>query len=192
MSKVIKQMEMNDIRRAFDGVRDLVVLTTKKLSAQGEYTFRAALRKKGVRLKAVKNTLASRVFKEMNLSIPDDSPYWQNQTVVAWGGNSVAELSKEVDAELKNPKTMGLYKTKEGERIIVKGAVADGSPVTFDQAKAMPTREELLSQILGMILSPGAQIAGCLEGPAKMLAACVKSVEEKLEKGEAAEAPAAG
>ena len=35
------------IRRAFDGVRDLVVLTTKKLTAQGEYTFRAAMRKKG-------------------------------------------------------------------------------------------------------------------------------------------------
>lgn len=185
MSKVIKQMEMNDIRRAFDGVRDMVVLTTKKLSAQGEYTFRAALRKKGVRLKAVKNSLARRVFKEMNLSVPDDSPYWQNQTVLAWGGNSVAELSKEVDAELKNPKNAGLYKSKQEERIIIKGAIADGTAVTFKQAIEMPTREDLLAQIVSMIVGPGAQLAACLEGPGAQLASQLKTIAEK----EGAEAP---
>jgi len=194
MSKVIKQMEMNDIRRTFDGVRDMVVLTTNKLSAQGEYVFRASLRKKGVRVRQVKNTLARRVFREMNLAIPDDSPFWAKQTMLAWGGDSIAGLSKEVDAELKNPKNATLYRSKQEERITVKGAIADGSPVTFDQAKAMPTRADLLAQIVGMILSPGAQVAGCLEGPAKSLAACVKSVEEKLEKSEgeaAAATPAA-
>jgi large subunit ribosomal protein L10 len=179
MSKVIKQMEMNDLRRTFDGVRDLVVLTTSKLSAQGEYTFRAALRKKGVRLKVVKNSLARRVFKEMNLSIPDDSPYWQKQTMLAWGANSIAELSKEVDAELKNPKAAGLYKGKDGERITIKGAVADGAPITFDVAKAMPTREDLLAQIAGMIIGPGSAIAGCLDGPGAMLASQLKSIAEK-------------
>jgi len=92
MSKVIKQMEMNDIRRTFDGVRDLVVLTTNKLSAQGEYVFRAALRKKGVRMRTVKNSLARRVFAEMKLAVPDDSPYWQKQTIFAWGRESIAEL----------------------------------------------------------------------------------------------------
>src|SRR5215212_3242771 len=114
MSKVIKQMEMDDLRRSFDGVRDMVVLTSAKLSAQGEYTFRAQLRKKGVRVRTVKNTLARRVLRELNLGIPDDSPYWKKQTMLAWGTTSIAELSKEVDAELKNPKNAGLYKSKEG------------------------------------------------------------------------------
>jgi large subunit ribosomal protein L10 len=184
MSKVIKQMEMNDLRSTFDGVRDMVVLTTKKLSAQGEYTLRAALRKKGVRLKAVKNSLARRVFKEMNLSVPDDSPYWQNQTVLAWGGDSIAGLSKEVDAELRNPKNAGLYRSKEGEKITVKGAIADGAPVTFQQAITMPTREDLLAQIVGAIIGPGAQLAACLEGPGAQLASQLKTLAEKEEGGE--------
>src|SRR4051794_31271732 len=149
-------MEMSDIRRTFDGVRDMVVLTTNKLSAQGEYVFRAALRKKGVRVRQVKNSLARRVFRGMNLAIPDDSPYWQKQTMFAWGGDSIAGLSKEIDAELKNPKNLALYRSKQEERITVKGAVADGSPVTFDQAKAMPTREELLGMIISAICAPGA------------------------------------
>lgn len=190
MSKLIKQMEMNDLRRAFDGVRDLVVLTSDKLTAQGEYTFRAALRKKGVRVKVVKNSLARRVFKEMNLSIPDDSPYWQKQTMLAWGTGSIAELSKSIDAELNNPKTAGLYKSKDAARIIIKGAVADGSPVTFEQAKAMPTREDLLAQIVSMIIGPGGAIAACLDSPGAMLASQLKTLAEK-EGGEApAEAPA--
>jgi large subunit ribosomal protein L10 len=177
-------MEMNDLRRTFDGVRDMVVLTTTKLTAQGEYTFRANLRKKGIRLKSVKNSLARRVFKEMNLSVPDDSPFWQKQTILAWGGTSIAGLSKEVDAELRNPKSAGLYKVKQEERIIVKGAIADGSPVTFQQAITMPTREDLLAQIVGMILSPGANLAACLEGPGAQLASQLKTLAEK-EGGEA-------
>src|SRR5262245_12038360 len=144
MSKAIKQMEMNDLRRAFDGVRDLAVLSSETLSAQGEYTLRAALRKKGIRVKVVKNSLARKVFKEMNLSIPDDSPYWQKQTMLAWGGTSVSGLVKEIDAELRNPKTAALYKVKEKEKISRKGAVADGQPITWEDAIKLPTREELL------------------------------------------------
>ena len=47
MSKVIKQMEMNAIRSTFEYVRDLVVLSAERLSSQGEYTLRAAMRKPG-------------------------------------------------------------------------------------------------------------------------------------------------
>jgi large subunit ribosomal protein L10 len=191
MSKAIKQLEMDDMQRTLEGVRDLVVLTSEKLSAQGEYTFRAAMRKKGVRLKVVKNSLARRVFKEkLNLAIPDDSPFWQKQTMLAWGGNSIAELSKSIDAELKNPKNAGLYKEKDKPRVTVKGAVADGSPVTFEQAKAMPTREDLLAQIVSAIIGPGGHLAACLDGPGAMLASQLKTLAEK--EGEPAAAPAAG
>ena len=75
MSKVIKQMEMEDLRRTFGSVRDMVLLTVEKLDAQGEYTFRANMRKKNIRLKVVKNTLARKVFKELNFQVPDDSPW---------------------------------------------------------------------------------------------------------------------
>jgi large subunit ribosomal protein L10 len=193
MSKVIKQLEMNDLRRTFDGVRDLAVLSTEKLSAQGEYTFRSALRKKGIRLKVVKNSLARRVFKELNLAVPDDSPYWQKQTMLAWGGTSISGLTRDIDAELTNPKTAALYKEKDKEKVTRKGAIADGQPLEWKQAREMPTREELLGQIVSMIIGPGGAIAACLDGPGAMLASQLKTLAEK-EGGEAApaEAPAAG
>src|SRR5262245_54493906 len=122
MSKVIKQMEMDDLKRAFGSARDLVLLHVNKLSCQGDHTLRAALRKKNIRLKMVKNSLTRRVLKELDFAVPDDSPYWQQSTVIAYGAGSIKELSKEIDAELRNTKTAALYK----EKVVVKGAIADG------------------------------------------------------------------
>jgi ribosomal protein L10 len=192
MSKVIKQMEMDDLKRTFTGVRDLVVLSTERLTSQGEYTFRAALRKKGVRLRVVKNSLCRRVFRELNLQVPDDSPYWLKQTMLAWGTNSISELTREIEGELKNPKTSGLYKDRDKAKVFLKGAIADGAPITIDQARSMPTREDLLAQIVSMIIGPGAQLAACLDGPGAQLASQLKTLSEKKEGEEApAQAPAA-
>jgi large subunit ribosomal protein L10 len=191
MSKIMKEMQMEDLRRTFSNVRDMVVLSLHKLSSAGEYQFRSTLRKKGIRLKTVKNTLCRRVFRDFKFSIPDKSPYWSNMTVLAYGGSSISELSKEIDAELKNPKNAGLYKEKDQEKVIVKGAIADGSPVTFDQAIKMPTRLDLIAQILGMIQGPGSAIAGALTGVGSQIAAQVQQLSEKKDEAPA-EAPAEG
>src|SRR4051794_10830954 len=103
MSKVIKQMEMDTLRQTFQGVRDLVVLSIQGMSSQGEYTFRAALRKKKIRVQVVKNSLTRRVLGELGIQVGADSPYWQRPTALAWGANSIAELSREIEGELKHP-----------------------------------------------------------------------------------------
>ena len=69
MSKVIKQMQMDALAGTFRDVRDLVVLSIKGLSAQSDNQFRAALRKKNIRLQMVKNSLARKVFTDMGLQI---------------------------------------------------------------------------------------------------------------------------
>lgn len=177
MSKVIKQMEMDDLRRTFEGVRDLVVLSVQKLGANATYSLRSTMRKKQIRLKVVKNSLARKVFKEMNLQIPDDSPFWQKPSLVAWGGSSIKELSKAIEAELRAPKTAPLYRDK----VTVKGAVADGQACSFEDALKMPTRTEIIAELLGMILGPASSIAGCLVGPAAQVASQIEQISEKKE-----------
>jgi large subunit ribosomal protein L10 len=185
MSKVIKQMQMEHIRKSFDGVRDLVVVSIKGLTCLADHALRANLRKKDIRIQVMKNSLARRVFNEAGLSIPDDSPYWSGPTAFVWGANSIAEVSKALDAELKAPKTAAQYKDK----IVIKGAVADGQPVAFDLAMKMPTRLEAIGSILQAILGPGAAIAGCLTGPAAQIASQIQKISEKEPQAEAA-APA--
>ena len=46
-----------------------------------------------------------------------------------------------------------------------------------EQASKLPTREEAIGQLVGLILSPAANLAGALLGPAGTLAGIVKAIE---------------
>src|SRR5947209_6962044 len=104
MSKAIKQLQMDALKATFRDVRDLVVLSVKGLSCQADGQFRTALRKKKIRLQVVKNSYTRRVFSELGLNIPAESPFWAGTTVFAWGAGSVSELSRGIESELKAPK----------------------------------------------------------------------------------------
>jgi large subunit ribosomal protein L10 len=192
MSKVIKQMEMTSLKNTFKDVRDLVVLSVKGLTCLGDSTLRASLRKKKIRLKVVKNSLTRRVFGELGLNVSPESKYWQGPSVMAWGGSSIAELSQEIDKELKLPKLAALYKDK----VKVKGAIADGEEISFEAALKRPTRLEALGRVISLALAPASRIAAQLRGPASRVASQVKTISEKSEpalqtEGAPAEAPAA-
>jgi large subunit ribosomal protein L10 len=190
MSKVIKQMQMNALKDTFQNVRDAVVLSIKGLNCQLDSSLRATLRKKNIRLQVVKNSLTRRVFDELGIRISADSPFWAGPTTLAWGPSSVAELSRGIDEELKKSKIAPQYKDK----VVVKGAIADGQVVSFDLALKMPTRLEAIGQILSAILGPGSAIAGSLTGPISQVASQIQTIGEKKEEpaAEAAPAPAAG
>jgi large subunit ribosomal protein L10 len=188
MSKVIKQMEMSALKDAFKDVRNLVLLSIKGLNAQAEHTLRANLRKKKLRLQMIKNSLTRRVFDELGMVIDGNSPFWQGPTTLVWGPGGVAETSRDIDAELKQPKLAPVYKDK----VAVKGAIVEGQPISFEEALKMPTRLEAIGQILSAILGPAAAIAGALTGPASQVASQIEQIEKKGgESGEAAPAEAA-
>jgi large subunit ribosomal protein L10 len=187
MSKIIKQMEMTALRKNFEGVRDVVVLSAKGLSCLGDSTFRANMRKKNIRLQVVKNSLTRKVFGEIGLNIAAESAYWQGPTLLAWGAGSVAELSQAVEGELKLPKNAPLYKDK----VRVKGAIADGQEVPFDTALRMPTRSQAIGAILSALLSPASSIIGGLVSAGGQVAGQIQKISEKTEEAVAAAPEAA-
>ena len=170
MSKPIKQMQMDALKQTFSDVKNLVLLTQEKLDAVTENQIRLNLRKKKVRLHMVKNSLARRVFDDLGLRLKD---VWTGNTVVAWGGGeSIKELSREIEAAIKEA---GKKDPKIAEKLKVKTAVAEGEQVTFEQALTMPTRQEAIGELLAMILGPGSALAACLEGPGGQLASQIES-----------------
>ena len=152
MSKIIKQMEMDALKQTFRDVRDLVALSTVGLNCQKDNQLRLTLRKKNIRLQVVKNSLARRVFDGLGLRA---TRFWEGPTTIAWGGNSLADLSRELDTLLK-----------KNDKVKFKGAVADGQEVTFEQALKMPTRTEAIGRVLMLALSPAARLVGQILGPA--------------------------
>src|SRR6516165_12345909 len=98
MSKQIKQMEMDALGQAFQGVRDLVALTISGLDGRMDNQVRLGLRKKNIRLQRIKNSLARRVFDELGIKL---TKIWEGTTTLAWGSSSLAELSRELDTLFK-------------------------------------------------------------------------------------------
>lgn len=189
MSKKVKALEIEALRKSFAGVKDYVVVQPLKADAAADYEFRKKLREKKIRAQVVKNTYGKRIFDEMGIGVD----VWTGPTLLCWGGANVKELSNTVDEQVKASKK----DPKAPEKYKVKTAIADGQPVPMDVAKTMPTREEAIGNIVAALTGPASEIVAALTGPAAQLAGILKAIEEKGPKeGEAApaaaEAPAAG
>lgn len=180
MSKQIKQMEMDSLRNTFKDVRDMVALSVDKLNCHVDHQMRSTLRKKNIRLQIVKNSLTRRVFDELGMSAPG---LWQGNTLLAWGGSSLADLSKELETLLK----------KNDKVLKVKGAISEGQEITFQQALKMPTRAEALGRVISLALSPASRLISQILAPAGNLAGQIKTLSERVPESPAAtpEAPVA-
>src|SRR6516162_9813892 len=99
MSKYVKELMMNQLRSDLNGSRSLLILDLKDLDATAEHQFRRQLRKKSIRLRVLKNSLARRVFAALEME--GLSQFLDGQSAVAWGGDGVAELAKEITAQVK-------------------------------------------------------------------------------------------
>ncbi len=185
MSKVIKKMQMDALKHDFNGVRDMVLLNIVGLDAIAENHIRLGLRKKGIRLQLVKNSLARRVFKDLGLRVlveadaKTEKKRWTGSTTVAWGAASVAELSKEIEGVVK----------KYEKKMKVKTAVADGQEVPFATALKMPTKAEALGRVVMLALAPARRVAAQILGPGSQVCGQIKGIKDS--KKDEVEAPAA-
>jgi large subunit ribosomal protein L10 len=166
MSKQIKQMEMDTLKTTFQGVRDMVILSANKLTCQADTQLRASLRKKNIRLQRVKNSLANRVFDEIGVKL---TRCWEGPTLFAWGANSLAELSKELEVLVK----------KHDKILKVKVAVSEGQEIDFKAALAMPTKPEAIGRVISLALSPGSRLMSQILAPAGQIAGQIKTLSER-------------
>jgi large subunit ribosomal protein L10 len=183
MSKKVKALELDTLRKAYAGVKDYVLIEPLKVDSATDYEFRKKLREKQVKVQLVKNTYGKKVFGENGITLDG---VWGGPTLVCWGGKNIKDLSNAVDEQLKASKK----DPKAPDKFKVKTAVADGQKVTLDVAKTLPTREEAIAEIVACVLGPGAGLVGALTGPATQIAGILKAIEEKKPEGEAAPAAA--
>ncbi|HET6576207.1 MAG TPA: 50S ribosomal protein L10 [Fimbriiglobus sp.] len=171
MSKKVKALEIEALRKSFAGVKDYVVVEPLKVDAAADLEFRRKLRAKKIRAQVVKNTYGQRVFTEMGIAVD----VWAGPTLLCWGGANIKELSNTVDEQVKASKK----DPKSPEKYKIKTAIADGEALPIEEAKVRPTREEAIGNIVAALMGPGSEIVAALTGPAAQLAGIVKAIEEK-------------
>lgn len=181
MSKRVKDMLVNDIRTRLGGVSEFLVVDASKLDGVSANKMRLSLRKKSISTFAVRNSLAKKALPEKEVKALD--PLLKGPTTLIWGGEDIVALSKEIAKWAKDLKAFE-----------IRGGVAEGTSLSAQQVEQLsksPGRLELIGQIVGLILSPGAQLAAAIAGPGGKIVGQVKSLAEKAEEAEAAPAAAA-
>ena len=188
MSKFVKDLITDQLKRELDGVQDLLLVNVVGLTANSTSSLRKQLRDKGIKLLVVKNSLARRATEGTQLAPAFEGS--EGSLAMVWGASDIVALAKEV---------VRLSGEKEFEKVKARGGVMDGTalrPEEIEQVSKWPTREEQLSMLVGQILSPGSKLASQLCGPGGALASQIKQksegAEDEASAGEAAPAADAG
>lgn len=176
MSKPVKNMIIEDYKDRLGDLQDALVISLRGISSNDTNQIRTGLAKKSIRVTVVRNKLFGQAFAGTGLSALDGVLSGSN--AVAYGAESVVEVAREIVELVKKFPGMEL-----------KGAVLDGElfegEAGVERLSKFPTRDEAIAQAVTLILSPARKLMGQVKGPGGRVLGIVKTIEDKLEKGEA-------
>ena len=190
MAKVeLKQPIVEEISAQIKDAQSVVLVDYRGLTVEQDTRLRKQLREAGITYKVYKNTMMNFAFKGTDFEAL--APYLEGPSAVA--------ISPE---DATAPARVLCKFAKEADKLEIKGGVVDG--IAYDakgigEIAKIPSREELLSKLLGSIQSPITNFARVMnqlaekggasecEAPAKEEAA---AQEAPVAEAPAAEAPA--
>jgi large subunit ribosomal protein L10 len=172
MSKFVKELLKLEIEKNLGDVEDFVVVITKGLGGNDNNEMRGELKEKGIKLKVVKNSAMRQALDSLGKAAAV-SLFLEGPRAVAYGGDSVVDVAKEMSECIKK------YKVIEFSGAFVDGVAVDAAGTVV--LSKMPSRVELQGEIVLLANSPGSNVAGAIAGPAGAIAGCIKSLVEKLE-----------
>ena len=180
MAKVeLKQPVVAEIAELFNGAKGAVVVDYRGLTVAEDTEMRKQLREAGVVYKVCKNTMMKRAFEGTDFAALDG----------CLEGPSAIAISKD---DATAPARI-LYKfAQDAPALELKGGVVEGTLYDTDalnELAKIPSRDELISKLLGSLQSPITNLARVLNQIAEKGGADACEAAPAAE--EAAEAPAA-
>lgn len=166
MSRLVKNMLIEEVQSQVGEHRDLLVVDCSQLDANSVNEWRIAIAESDISALTVKNSIARNALERMGVTGLDG--VLAGPSTLVWGGEDVVALSKEITKW-----------AKQFEHLEIKGATVEGEGLDAAQVVALgksPGRVELIGQIAGCLLGPGAQLAGALQGPGGQLAGCLEAI----------------
>ena len=182
MPRPDKIKKVEELAQIFNEARSVVLNDFTGLDVEKISELRKQCRESDVEYKVIKNTLALRSL----AGTPGEGleQYFEGPTALA--------ISRE--SENLSAKILAKF-AEEYEAPRLKAAVVEGKVIDATEALALaklPAREELLSQMLGAVKSPGNNLVSVLQGTLRNLLYVVNAIIEKKqsepESGQPAEA----
>jgi large subunit ribosomal protein L10 len=177
MSKPVKNLIVESYKKRFEGLTGGVVIDVRGIKSNETNNLRANLAKKQIKITIVKNSLAKKAFESGELAQLNDLLDGPSAMVYPVSEDaSVVGVARELIEAAKSIKAMQF-----------RGALMEGivfGPNDIDALSKYPTREEAQAKVVQILLSPAKNLAGSITSPAKNIASILKTIQEKLEKGE--------
>lgn len=175
MSRKMKSLIVEELVRGYEGsATGFVVLAYKGVNAQQADSFRRDLNDSGIKVRVVKNTLASIAFKEVG--VPELGKILDGPSAVATTSNDPVELIKVLDK----------WAAKVAELKLLGGFV-EGKLLSLDEVKTLatiPSRQDIYAQILFGINAPLTQLVNAFNAVIKNIYIIFVSIEQKKKDAE--------
>ncbi len=168
MDRAQKEQVVDELGQIFASSGVVVVARYAGMTVAQMQDLRAKMREVGGSVRVAKNKLAKIALDgKPGVKMGD---LLKGMTVLAFSQDPVAAA-----------KVCEAYAKGNDRFVILGGAMGD---TVLDQAgvkavASMPSREELIAQIVGMIGSPASGLAGAIGAPAANIASILKTIEEK-------------
>lgn len=171
MARPEKVERVDEVRALFEDTRSVVLSDFTGLDVKKISELRALCRKNNIEFKVVKNTLAKLGIKDTDAA--GLSEFFEGPTALAISReaeNTPAKILAEFAKEHESPKFKAGF---------VNGNVIDATAVLA--LSKVPSKDELLSKLMGSLMSPGNGLVSCLQGPLRNLMNVLDQLKEQKE-----------
>ena len=171
MNRAEKTAAVAEMSEAIGKAPHAFLIDYKGLTVPAVTELRRQIRGANSEYVVVKNTLALRAIKDAPLGALSD--HFSGMTAVAYSNTDIVALAKVLQ-------TFG----KTNPHVKVKAALVEGRPVPATSLEAlatMPSRNELVARLLGLMQSPMRRLVVALSGPQRNLAAVTAAIAKQKE-----------
>jgi large subunit ribosomal protein L10 len=169
MSRAVKSMMIDRIRQDLSDCREVIVLDASKLDGVSANLLRTSLKKKNIRLLGVKNAVAKSALRDFGLSGIEKALV--GSSTLAFGGEDIVCLTKEIVSWAEKLKPLEIRGGAIGETSLDKNDV--------ETLSKSPGKNELLSQIVTAILSPGGRVSAAVTSVGGRIAGQIKTLADR-------------
>jgi len=171
----VKVEMVEELHGMFSRAKSVVVANYQGIDAEGIAALRVHMRSRSVDFRVVKNTLARRAVKDTSLEVLSED--FKGPISILVGFEDAVAPAKALADFAK------LDATKSPEVIC---GVVEGKKVSPGEVQALaelPSREELISQMLSVFQGPTTNFAGVFSSLLRKLVGTLDAVREKKETG---------
>lgn len=164
-----KEQDIAVLKEEFSQIGNALMVSFQGLTVEKDWELRKALREANLTYRVVKNTLGRRAVEGTPLEPLKD--HFIGMTGVAYSATDPVGLAKVLTAF-----------AKDNAQIVFKAGVVEGRAIKVKDIEAlskMPSKEELISQLMYVLNSQAQRLAVVLNGVSRNLAVVVSEIAKQ-------------